>query len=247
MAMPLEMTLGELRREVLALAGVATSGNTPRTIQPVVNALLNECQSKISLRAVWARRLIDVVVPLVADTRDYDIPDVCDGLGGLQRLDLTNTEGRRVPLRYDDSLWLESNTTTVNTPGLPTAWQIVDDIIRFDRVPDTDVWTTLTIRLLPRPIRLVEDSDRCIVDSQALIQLATIKLKEHLEVGANTRADRAEFERYLVDLRSTKTGASQSFGIASERLDGPAYWRLGTPMGAFTQPYSQTWNPVGGW
>ncbi len=246
MALPLPPTLVELRQSVGIRVGLATSGKLSKSMQAVIDEHLNKCQREIFLRCAWARQLIDTTITAQQSVRDYDIPDEVGSVGGIQRLDIEDINGVRWGLTYDDDLSLENNTLYVDTPARPRTWQIIDDVIRVTPTVDAATWPTFHVRIIKGDQPLKEDGDRASVDGEALVQYATFITKEYLGVGGSQATARAEYQQYLMDLRSASVSAGRSFNIASELPTGVPYWRQPSADWAVA-PYSASWNPVGNW
>lgn len=240
MALALPPTLVQLHESVAIRVGLATSGSIINSMSKVIREHLNKGQREIYLRCSWARQIVDVVVPTQQGVRDYDIPDDADSVGAIQRVDVQNSTGTRMPVRYDDALVLETNLQYVNTPNRPTTWQIIDDVMRFTPAVNAAEWVQFNIRLVKACKTLVEPGDRACVDGEALVQYATILTKEYLGVAGDQHMARAEFERFMLDLRSASVSAGRSFNIASEQPTGVPYWKY---PAADTAPYSTSWNP----
>jgi hypothetical protein len=244
MALPLPPTLVQLQESVAIRVGLATSGNIAKSLEKVVREHLNKCQRELYLRCSWARQVIDVQIPTQQAVRDYDVPDEAASIGAIQRIDVEDIDGVRRALQYDDALPLESNLNYVNSPNVPTTWQFIDDVIRVTPTVNAQVWVKFNVRLIKADKPLIEGGDRASVDGEALVQYATIVTKEYLGTNGPQQNARAEFERYLLDLRSSSVGPGRSFNIASDRPTGVPYWRYPT---AEVAPYSPTWNPSGYW
>lgn len=242
MALPLPPTLLKLRQSVGIRVGLATSGSLSLSMQDLVDEYLNKCQREIFLRATWARQVIDVVIPLIQAQRDYDVPAEAGSIGGVQRLDVQDNKGTRWELRYEDALWVENNITFTNTPSRPTTWQYINDVIRITPAPDAATWPQINCRLIRDDAPLIVQTDRTSVDGEALVQYATIGVKEYMQVGGDQTKARAEFSQYLIDLRSASVGPGRMFNIATERLTGVPYWHL-APLNGMNMPFDTSWNP----
>ncbi len=245
MALPLPPTLQDLRKSVNVRVGLKTSGSLSLSMQDVIDEHLNKCQRQIFLRAAWARQVVDVVIPTVQGERDYDVPDDIGYIGAVQRLDIQGVDGIRWPIIYDDALALEDNTSNVIVPARPTTWQYINDIIRVTPAVDATIWPQINARVMLADKPLKIQTDRATVDGEALVQYATIITKEYMGVGGPQLAARAEFDQYMLDLRSASVGPGRMFNIASDTISGVPYWRW-APLNGLSSPYSQSWNPTGG-
>lgn len=241
MTLPLSPTLADVRNSVAIRCGLATSGTLANNLRAVIDEMVRKCQAQIYLRATWARQVFEQTITAVNGERDYDIPSVTT-IGGILRVAAVDSKGKFKAMAYDDLLDIENITYT---PGKPEFWKIIDDMLRVKPAPDTTEYPSFLLLLYRAPASMVADADRTVVDGEALIQLATIGVKEYLGVGGDQRVARAEFERYLLDLRQS-VSPPRMFLIATRRLDGPAYWTWPT-VDAATMPYAVDWNPPGVW
>jgi hypothetical protein len=178
----------------------------------------------------------------VTGQSDYDIPSFTT-IGMIHRVSVTNSDDKVFWVRYDDSLDLENFPPTAT--GQPQYYRIVNDLLRLYPSVDATNWPTLTITASAAPAPMISDTDRPVVDAEALIRLATIDMKEYLGIGGPQQNKRMEFERYLLDLRAD-TSPSRSFNMASDNVIGPAYWTVPT-VDAATTPFAPGWNPPGVW
>ena len=243
MVLPLETSLVDLRREVATRCGLNSTGKMGERFNALILSHLNQAQKEIYLRAYWARLQRKISVPLQAGVTDYDIPDATT-LGGIHRVTVQNNAAppHEYALIYEDALETQDYLTINNTK--PMYFQLINDIIRVVPQPDTSVYPNLFMYCELAAVPLVAETDLASVDSEALIQNATIKTKIFLGVGGDIGEAKATYERYMLDLRSN-IGMSRSYPIASRKIDGPIYWKAPS-VNAYSTPFAPDWNPGDG-
>jgi hypothetical protein len=245
MTLPLPPTLVSLRNSVAIRAGLASSGNLAARSQDLLDELLIEAQKEIYLRAQWARLWRTADISLVTGQRDYDIPsDLYIGTIGELWVYNNETPSRPFPVKYEDSIDAEWLSNPGTSQGRPLVWKILNDLLRIAPEPDATIYPTLQLHYQQAPSDLVSDQSRASIDGEALIRLATIRLKIYLGIGGPQDEAMAAFQRYLYDLRAASSPA-RSYDMASQRLMGPAYWTQPS-VDAFVTPYVAGWNPPGG-
>lgn len=237
MTLPLVPTLGEIRNSVMIRCGLETSGNLGGRQKALLDQHIVAQQHLLYRRAGWCRLVQTLDVTLTTSVVDYDIPQGTTP-GMIHRIAVRNTDNKWFPLTYDDAVELENYDTTATS--MPRWWQILNDQLHLAPYPDATQWPELRIWYSSRPADLVNDSDRPVVDAEALIRATTILHKEYLGIGGDQTLARKELEQYLRDLRSDSS-PGRSIRLASLDPDGPAYWDLSTPTGQ--QPYDPSWNP----
>jgi hypothetical protein len=237
MTLSLTQTLGEIRNSVMLRAGVGQPGPSNAALQMQIDEFINQCQLELYFEAEWVRESITSSFPFVAGVANYNIPDDCD-VGNINRLYIMNTKGSVYQPKFD---FLVDFLNAYKTSGMPRFWTIQDGVIRFTPAPDATTWITCHLDYAKAAVKLVNDTDRPAVDSEAVIQRAAIKVKSALGVGGPLELDMASHMRYLDRLRVNQ-GPPQMFTIASRKIDGPAYWDR-----ARSVPYTPDWNPPGAW
>lgn len=232
MTLPLPPTLSEVRASALLRAGVM---GVPRgDTAALANEKVREAQSELFWHAEWVRQRRTATITLTDSVDTYDIPDDMD-LAGLQWAWVQNTDGARARLVLDHTLDIYNNYR--NSSGKPMYLWVQDSSLVLTPKPDAN-WPTLYLGYNMRASTLANDQDRVSVDGEALIQRTAYKLMEALGVGGVTDGRRIDHERYLQRVRA-KQRPGQMFNIASDAIDGPAYFdRAGVP-----EAYVAGWNP----
>lgn len=241
MALPLPPTLVELRRSVAIRSGLATQNDSTLRYQAQVDEFINKAQRIIDLKASWARRNIRATFAATTGTTDYDIPNNST-LGAISRLAIQNADGVEVELFYDNRPAYETLRLVDN--GQPVVYRIIDEVIRVLPAVDATLWPTFIMEYQTAAATLVNDADRCSVDPEAIIQMATADIRKMLGLitPVEAAADMAAAFAYLNDLQQ-ELNPSRAWSMVSSAVDGPAYIRYGIPSGMGTSPYYAGWSP----
>lgn len=243
MTLPLEDSLVELRQEVMTRVGMNASGRLGQQTTPLIDSMLNQSQREIYTRAYWARQQRKLAFPLQTGVIDYDIPERTT-IGGIHRITVQNKAAppHEYELRYEDALETQDYLAIKNTR--PMYFQVIDDGLRIVPMADVSVYPQFFIYCELAPTRMRAETDRPVVDSEALVQSAVLKLKKYLGVGGDLKLETAQFGQYLTDLRGL-VAPSRSYPIASRKIDGPIYWKSPS-VNAYSTPYAPDWNPGDG-
>ena len=244
MTLPLESTLAEIRNDVAIRCGIASSGKFGAKSQPILDQFINQSYREIYTRAYWARVHRKLSINLADGVADYDIPDVTS-IGGIHRVTVqsTTTPPREYDLKYDDVLEIQSLNMT--NRSRPLYFQIENELIHIVPMADITKFAIAFIYCELMLTKLTDDADRVLVDSEAVIQQSTIRMRKYLGIGGDQKEERAIFERYMLDLRGL-VAPNRSYPIASRNIDGPAYWKWPSTNG-YSQPFTADWNPPGSW
>ena len=243
MTLALESSLVDLRNEVVTRCGLNASGKMGGRFTPILDSLINQAQREIYFRAYWARLQRKLSIPLASGVTDYDIPSVTS-LGGIHRVTVQNNAAppHEYELRYEDALETQDYLNINNTR--PMYFQLINDIIRVVPMPDISVYPTMFMYCELAAVKMASETDRCAVDSESIVQNATMKMKKYLGIGGDQSEARQEYERYMLDLRSSD-GMNRSYPIASRKIDGPIYWKSPS-VNAYSTPFAPDWNPGDG-
>lgn len=198
MAAPLPPTLAELRSSVMARAGMSASGSVNARLFTLVDEFINKAQAWLYLEGAWVRVLRSTTFASVDGVADYDLPESAE-VGSIQWLALLNTEGEPTPILYTDDPG--NRRLDLMAPGLPLAWRYIDEMIRVSPAPLAATYPTFVCDYYLPNRRLVQATDRTVIDGEAIVQAATIDLKEHLGTFADTGAARKDLAAYLARLR----------------------------------------------
>jgi len=207
-------------------------------LQPLIDEFINQTQKQLYTRAYWARLSRRLEFSLVTDQTDYDIPSVTT-IGGIHRVTVADLNGREIELKYEDVLEVQ-DFTRVNS-SRPIFFSVNDDVLRISPSPDATKFPTMFMEVELALTKLVADTDRTVIDTEALVQGATILLRKDLGTGGSQASADADLRQYLLDLRGL-VSPNRSYPIASRTIDGPAYWRQPS-VNQYAQPFSTDWNP----
>ena len=236
MALPLEQTMADVRQAVFRRCGIATSGGLTTERNAIVNEQIKRVNSILFMRFEWTRRMIETDVALTANLATYDIPDDCEP-GRIARLMALDADGREYEIINDDRIAVR-RAMVASDSGQPVFYSWMNEVITLRPAPNTE-WVTLRFTYVPRAATLVVDNDRMSVDSEAVIQGATVACKRLWDIGGSVSREIKEHDAYVMGLRDiSKT--PEMFNIASEQL--------GDGRGARNDNAWRTnWNPPGGW
>ncbi len=243
MALPLSKTLDEIRRSVLIRTGMATAGSVPSRILAMIDEMIRSSHIELFTMFDWCRITTRLSQNLVEGQYQYDLPASLVSLGTISRVVITKSDGRVYDLVQDQRTDVKDNfghNPDWSIPnGQPKFYRIIEGVLEMTPPPDTN-YSTITIEALPGPSEMVANEDRATVDSEALIQRATIKILDHTQTR-DTRLLQQIHSTYLTQLRG-KQRPAMAFPIASDDVGGPGYWYLASRY-PNTRPYTNDWNP----
>jgi hypothetical protein len=243
MALPLSKTLDEIRRSVLIRTGMATAGSVPSRILAMIDEMIRSSHVELFTMFDQSRLMVRLSQALVEGQYQYDLPASLVSLGTISRVVITKEDGRIYDLVHDQRTDVQNNFgrnpdgTIPN--GQPKFYRIIDGVLEMTPPPDTN-YVSITIEAIPGPSEMVANDDHATVDSEALIQRATIKILDHTQTR-DTRLLQSIHMTYLNQLRG-KQRPAMSFSIASDDVSGPGYWYLASRY-PNTRPYTNDWNP----
>ena len=220
MTLPVQPTLAEMKRSVLVRSGLADMADINARYNDLLTELINRAQLKIYLEANWTALRVRTTFASVDDTTDYDIPSATS-IGGIIRLAIKDLDDSETDLSYDDTSDIEGYLKTDKTK--PTFWRIIDGVIRVLPKVDATAYPTFIMEYMTVPTTLVNDTDRCAIDGEALKQYATILFKRHLGTFKDSlRSDELDLGAYIMLLRG-RNAPARMFNLASRQYMGPAY------------------------
>lgn len=233
MALPLLPTLAAVRSDVAGRCGLATSGTLLGRYKGQIDGEIRRAQRELFVAYSWLRRNVRIEITLSTGVNTYDLPNALN-LGGIHRVGLLEDDGRITELAMDD---LTDISNAYRDAGRPRFWKVMGGTIDASPAPPiptpsaslvvtpapTGDWTTLVVEGQMRDYAPQEDDDRIVVDSEAVAQMATIRMKEYLGIGGNQGSNRADLITYIKGLRGQEAPV-RAFSMLSRQLDGPAYW-----------------------
>lgn len=242
MSLPLNMTLAELRNGVLLRCGYSTEGNQASAVAPMVNSMIAGAERELYHEATWLSSQTRTTIPLTVDEGIVDWPDDCEP-GEILSVWVVRTDSGALNELTAGVMINERDSADNGESGCPIVYEYMDEQIHIKPPPSSD-YDDLVVTYKRAP-RLVQETDRCVVDAELLIQRAVFKFKEfnNMPVG---QVELANHERYLTRLRSAN-GNNSGFIIGGHKS-----WRSSIhrgnriTRGARTgngASYTTDWNP----
>lgn len=236
MALPLEMTLDEVRQAVFRRCGISTAGGLTAERNSVVDEQVRRAERLIYARFEWLHRLVELDVPMTTGVDSYDIPDDCDP-GRIARMCAINVDGKEYEIVPDDRVAVRRGLSDLDA-GQPIVCAFTNEVFQLRPAPSAD-WPTLRFTYTPRPATVVSGTSRMAVDSEAVIQMAVIAVKRLWDVGGLSSREVDECDAYIYGMRDLSK-IPEMFNVASDNLgDGR--------MARNDNAWQTAWNPSGGW
>jgi hypothetical protein len=216
MSVALQPTLGELRHETLNRCGLATEGNVPRTIQDIIDSRIRSAQKQLYELFPWLATYVTGTITLANGVGDYDIPDDTEP-GKITFVALNRiSDGWVVELeRGIRPAEMNYYAQAMTKGSMPLRFDFIDNVLRIAPVPDTTYYDVLKIAYFQTPPKMVEDSERAVVDGEALLMLTEILVKEHFG-GQATEKLAAALDRY-VDRVKMKQSNGEGFQMGGHQ------------------------------
>jgi len=216
MTMPLELTVAQAREKVLLRAGVAQSASHNVQLLRITDEFVRSAHTMHYYACDWLAARREGEVALIADQAVYDWPDTVL-TGQLNKLWVEYEDGRPVELEGEPDVYTRHYR---GEPGMPQYFRFMDAQITLTPPPD-DRFVKLKFQYTAAPV-LNDDSDRLVVDSELVVQQATVLLMLHLGLqGASQH--QAMLERY----RKQIIGQQANMGKVdmTDYCDAPLYYR----------------------
>ncbi len=217
MALPLTMTLAQLREQTLLRCGYAVTGNQASGVAPMVNSMIAGSERELFSEFDWLNAQKRTSVTLAEDDEVVDWPDDCEP-GEIRSIWVVRAETGEMSDVMPGVLLTERNSSdhTDSASGRPLLYEYMEQQIYLKPRASAD-YTSLVITYKLAPA-LVQEDDRCVVDSELLIQRSVMKFKEYLGLPIG-QIEVANHERYLARLRASN---SQKDGFT---MGGHKSWR----------------------
>jgi hypothetical protein len=180
MSAALQPTLAEARQEVMNRCGLATEGNIPRAVQGTMDSRIRSAQKQLYELYPWLRNYVTGEITLSNGVRDYDVPDDTEP-GEIDYISVRRiSDGWVYPLERGVRP-VERNYLISVPPAnsMPMRFDFINGIIRIDPAPDTTYFDVLQLQYYQVIVSLVEDTDRLVIDGEAVIMYAEILTKQH--------------------------------------------------------------------
>ena len=185
--------------------GLATEGNVPRAIQGTIDSRIRSAQKQLYELYPWLVSYVSGEITLDNGETDYDVPDDTEP-GKITYIAVHRlSDGWICPLgRGIRPVELNYLTAVPPAASMPLRFDFIDGVIRIEPAPDTAYYDKLKLQYYQAVSRLVEDTDRCVVDGEALFMLSEILVKNHFG-GQDTALLEKDLDRY-VDRMMVKQG-----------------------------------------
>jgi len=208
MTLPLNPTFQELVTEVLIRCGYSTEGNQSVGVIPVCESYVAGAEKELFYECEWLKAARRTTVALEEDEAVIDWPDeVAPGEVLLIVATRENEDGTLSRFPLGPGARLQERDLAASESGQPVVYEYIDEAIHIYPAPSED-WTSLEIDYRVGPA-LFGPGDRTAVDGELLVQRATHKMKDYLELPIGQK-ELADHERYLARLRASN---SQRSGI----------------------------------
>jgi hypothetical protein len=219
MAMPVQLSQGEARTEVLLRLGFAQQGTAVLRNVNLVDAWIRQAMNQLAPEADWSDLYKELQIPLIDGQDTYEFPDETD-IGSVDTVWITDTSGRMYQTQ-GGTQWQDfggeggqDEQYRIRT-GRPQKWQILNREIRLYPAPLVATYPTLTMRYISRLPRLMEDGELLPFDSELIVQQAVVLGKRHYK-HADIGQAMGDLARYL-DRVKTKQRAPRTFTIGGRK------------------------------
>ncbi len=242
MALPLTMTLGQLRDSVLRRCGYSTDGNQSAGVTPMVDEMIAGSERELFHECGWLNAQTRTTITLAEDDAVVDWPDDAEP-GNIVDVWVGRADTGELSQLMPGVMLQERDSADNGESGRPLLYEYMDKQIYLKPRTSAD-YTTLTITYNLAPA-LVQDTDRCLVDAELLIQRAVMKFKEYLGLPIG-QVEMANHERYLARLRASNSDKSGFVlgGHKSWRTDIQTRNRIARDGGVGSNaPYDTSWSP----
>lgn len=242
MSLPLYPTLLELRNQVLLRCGYSNDGNQAAGIAPMVDALIAGAERELFPEMQWLKSVTRATITMTTGNSSVDWPDDAEP-GEIQSVWVHRADNGALSEVFPGVHLNERDTSENGEDGKPLLYEELDETIYLNPTPSAD-YDYLYIQYLKAP-KLVQESDRCLVDPELLIQRSTMKLKEFLGLPIG-QVDMANHERYMTRLRASNSsksgyvvGGHKSWRTSVQKANRiSANTRIGS-----SASYSNEWSP----
>lgn len=245
MALAPEKSLTDLTTEVMTRCVLNTAGNLGARALPLVRSCLNAAQRVLYYDHDYTRLQVRRNITLTNGVTAYDFPDDVEPGQIFNPIYVRRIEDQRIFPLSPGITWLERNAATVTlTNSIPQRYTFENEMLTILPAPDTTLYDVLVYDAFLACTQLVNDSDKCVVDSEALIQLAELMVRPRIPLRKIDGAD-AMLAKYLDSLKTQS-------GDDSSCLLGGTTSAVVTPEGANRMlrrevGYDENWTPPGNW
>lgn len=212
MTAPLLPTLGDVRTATLARCGFATSGNVQRNIRDVIDERIRSAQLQLYELYPWLINFVDGEIELFTDEADYAVPDDTEP-GQIEFIGVHHIQSGEVE-QLDPGIRLGEDNSLVQ--GTPLRYQFINTIIRIAPFPDVTRYDKLVLQYHQVPNSFVDDTQRAVVDGEALRMFSEILAKEHFNPQEPQTVLRQDLERFA-RRKQVRQGDGDSFLMGGAR------------------------------
>lgn len=245
MALAPEHDLTWLRDEVMKRCVLNRTGNLGARAQPLIDSCLNSAQRVLYYDHDYTRLQVRREIALVDGQTTYDFPDDVEPGQIFNPIYVRRiSDGRIFPLSPGIN-WMERNAATVTlTNSIPQRYTFENGALTILPAPDTSLYDAIIYDAFTACTELVNEGDRCSVDSEALVQLAEIMVRPRIPKPSIEGADNV-LAKYLDSLKTQS-------GDDSSCLLGGATSAVVTPEGTNRMlrrevGWDTGWQPPGDW
>jgi len=201
MTYPVQPTLSEIRTATLARCGMAQEGNVPRNIAAILDEKIQSAQLQLYELFPWLVTYVTATIPLIDNESDYDIPDDTEPgkitYVAVHRISDGWVYELECGIRPNEMNYFTQSTTKGT---MPLRYDYIDNVMRVQPIADTDYYDNLQLAYFQRPNAFIQDTDRCVVDGEALKMFAEILVKQHFG-GQATETLEKNLDRYVSRLK----------------------------------------------
>ena len=216
MTMPIELTVTQAREKVLLRAGVAQSAAHNVQLLRITDEFIRTAHAMHYYACDWLAARREMEIAVIADQAAYDWPDTVL-VGQLNKLWIEYEDGRPVELDSEPDVYERHYT---GGTGMPRFYRFMDGQITLYPAPG-DQFTKIKILYTAAPT-LNDSSDRLVVDSELVVQQATVLLMLHLGLQGASQYQ-SMLERYRLQI----IGQQANLGKVNmtQFRDAPLYYR----------------------
>jgi len=244
MALAPEKSLSDLRGEVLDRCVLNTAGNLAARAQRVIDSCLNMAQRLLYYDHDYTRLQVRRTIPLSNGVSVYDFPDDVEPGQIFDPIYVRRVSDQRIfPLRAGIN-WLERNAALSTVTAIPRRYTFENQTLVIAPAPDTTLYDQIVYDAFTAATPLVNDTDMCAVDSEALIQMTELMVRPRMSLPMIPGAD-AILVKYLDSLKTQS-------GDGADCILGGATSSVVTPEGENRLIRRETswddgWQPHGFW
>lgn len=202
MATPQELSLSEVREEILIRLGFARSGGAVAKNKDLIDSLIRQSVRVLALEVPWQALVKELQIPLIQEQNRYEFPDE-SSIGGIQYVVAVDNTNRRWPMMSGIRPVSEVPTAAPDAPvptGIPTLWRTIDNEIEIQPAAGENL-AYLLIGYVAQTPQLRVDSEIMPFDSELIVQKAVVLGRIHYGRPGVAEGMR-ELERYMARVKA---------------------------------------------